>query len=175
MKTSVRGHLPSKPVDVPIEPWWHPQIGCITDDDMKSVTTAERDLIDKLIDSSGADSAGAFDYHCIHSLYRKGLIYLDVPIEKTDCVSVPPLEGFVMNRLMGDYLETLLYKVFVSLDDTTSVQELATLLQIDIEMAQRAVSMFCRLGFAHRKALDYDKLLQHPSWREFYQVPMKRC
>ncbi|CAG0921790.1 unnamed protein product [Notodromas monacha] len=35
-----------------------------------SVTTAERDLIDKLIDSSGADSAGAFDYHCIHSLYR---------------------------------------------------------------------------------------------------------
>ncbi len=58
--------------------------------------------------------------------HRKGLIYLDVPIEKDDYVAVPPLEGFVMNRLMGDYLETLLYKVFVSLDDNTSVEEVTS-------------------------------------------------
>ena len=38
-------------------------------------------------------------------------------------VSVPPLEGFVMNRVLGDYFETLLYKIFVSIDEHTSVAE----------------------------------------------------
>lgn len=39
------------------------------------------------------------------------------------CVSVPPLEGFVMNRVQGDYFETLLYKIFVSIDEQTNVAE----------------------------------------------------
>ena len=38
-------------------------------------------------------------------------------------VSVPPLEGFVMNRVQGDYFETLLYKIFVSIDEQTNVSE----------------------------------------------------
>ena len=38
--------------------------------------------------------------------YRRGLVYFDVPIEEKDNVIVPPLEGFVMNRVLGDYLET---------------------------------------------------------------------
>jgi hypothetical protein len=54
---------------------------------------------------------------------RKGLIYLEVPIEDSDYVVVPPLEGFVMNRVLGDYFETLLYKIFVSIDEHTSVAE----------------------------------------------------
>ena len=36
---------------------------------------------------------------------------------------VPPLEGFVMNRILGDYFETLLYKIFVSIDEYTSISE----------------------------------------------------
>lgn len=36
---------------------------------------------------------------------------------------VPPLEGFVMNRVQGDYFETLLYKIFVSIDEQTNVTE----------------------------------------------------
>ena len=36
--------------------------------------------------------------------YRRGLVYFDVPIEEKDNVIVPPLEGFVMNRVLGDYL-----------------------------------------------------------------------
>ena len=36
---------------------------------------------------------------------------------------VPPLEGFVMNRVLGDYFETLLYKIFVSIDEHTTVAE----------------------------------------------------
>lgn len=39
------------------------------------------------------------------------------------CCSVPPLEGFVMNRVQGDYFETLLYKIFVSIDEQTNVAE----------------------------------------------------
>ena len=39
------------------------------------------------------------------------------------CLSVPPLEGFVMNRVLGDYLETLLYKIFVSIDEHTPISE----------------------------------------------------
>lgn len=54
---------------------------------------------------------------------RKGLIYLDVPITAVDRVQVPPLQGFVMNRILGDYFETLLYKIFVSIDEHTTVGE----------------------------------------------------
>lgn len=45
-------------------------------------------------------------------------------------ISVPPLEGFVMNRVLGDYFETLLYKIFVSIDEHTPVSEVC-------------MSMFC--------------------------------
>ncbi len=50
-------------------------------------------------------------------------MYLEVPIDASDHISVPPLEGFVMNRVLGDYFETLLYKIFVSVDEKTSVGE----------------------------------------------------
>ena len=50
-------------------------------------------------------------------------MYLEVPIDDGDHISVPPLEGFVMNRVLGDYFETLLYKIFVSVDEKTSVGE----------------------------------------------------
>ncbi len=42
-----------------------------------------------------------------------------------DLLAVPPLEGFVMNRVLGDYFETLLYKIFVSIDEHTSVAEVS--------------------------------------------------
>jgi len=49
---------------------------------------------------------------------------------------VPPLEGFVMNRVQGDYFETLLYKIFVSIDENTSIAELSNILQVDIATAK---------------------------------------
>lgn len=57
--------------------------------------------------------------------FRKHFIYLEVPIQDDDYVTVPPLEGFVMNRVTGDYFETLLYKIFVSIDENTSVSEVS--------------------------------------------------
>lgn len=41
--------------------------------------------------------------------------------------AVPPLEGFVMNRVLGDYFETLLYKIFVSIDGNTPLSEVSPL------------------------------------------------
>ena len=73
-----------------------------------------------------------------------------------------------MNRVQGDYFETLLYKIFVSIDENTSVQELSTVLQIDLAMVQDAVSVYCRLGFAIKKTVD-DVLREidlHRSWQE---------
>ena len=37
-----------------------------------------------------------------------------------------------MNRVLGDYFETLLYKIFVSMDEHTTVGDMANLLQIDL-------------------------------------------
>lgn len=88
----------------------------------QSVDKAEHSLIDQLIDQ-GPCPAGHMDFPVVASLYRKGLIYFDVPIEDNDYVIVPPLEGFVMNRVLGDYFETLLYKIFVSIDENTTVAE----------------------------------------------------
>eukprot|EP01117_Protostelium_nocturnum_P017300 TRINITY_DN7024_c0_g1_i2.p1 TRINITY_DN7024_c0_g1~~TRINITY_DN7024_c0_g1_i2.p1 ORF type:complete len:584 (+),score=193.78 TRINITY_DN7024_c0_g1_i2:911-2662(+) len=87
-------------------------------------------------------------------LYNKGIIYLDVPINSDDYISVPPLENFVMNRVAGDYFENLLYKIFVSMDERTSVEKLAQVLDIDIELAKQAISMYCRLGFAKKKTVE---------------------
>ena len=41
--------------------------------------------------------------------------YLDILLETTDQVLVPPLEGFVMERVTGDYFEILVNKLFVPL------------------------------------------------------------
>lgn len=41
-----------------------------------------------------------------------------------------------MNRVAGDYFENLLYKIFVSMDERTSVEKLAKVLDIDIELAK---------------------------------------
>lgn len=51
-----------------------------------------------------------------------------------DIHPVPPLEGFVMNRVIGDYFENLLYKLFVSVDERTNVEQLASVLQMDVVM-----------------------------------------
>ena len=53
---------------------------------------------------------------------------------------VPPLQGFVMNRVQGDYFETLLYKIFVSIDEHTNIEELSSVLQVDLELVKVGVA-----------------------------------
>lgn len=171
VRRSARSLLPDKPdKNVPIEPWWLVNAGCITEDDVRSmVTPSERSIIDRLFIYDGLSNqilACDLDESHVRSLYLKGLIYLDVPIYDDDYIVVPPLEGFVMNRVTGDYFETLLYKIFVSIDQNTPVQELAKILEIDIRLVKNAVSMYCRLKFAYKKNIYIDIDKCHPSWRE---------
>ena len=81
----------------------------------------------------------------------KDLIYFEIPVLESDRVSFPPLEGFVMNRVQGDVIETLLYKIFLSANDDTSVDELATILQTNTKFVRQAVSLFIRFGLAKKK------------------------
>ncbi|KPJ04037.1 Protein FAM91A1 [Papilio xuthus] len=179
---AIRGLLPRVPLNIPMLPWWRVELGYVLEEDVKIATSqypnntlkltfcfqplseSEKALIDLLIDR-GSQTAGTLDYNVVKTLYRRGLIYLDVPITSADKVSVPPLKGFVMNRIAGDYFETLLYKVFVSIDEHTSVAELAAVLQVDCELVKQAVSLYCRLGFANN--LNPPPVApQHPSWKE---------
>ncbi|XP_068431956.1 protein FAM91A1 isoform X2 [Clinocottus analis] len=163
-RKSARDLLPAKPVEISVEPWWTAQTGYITEDDIRICSPGEKKAIDKMIDA-GPQLAGSMEYIVVLSLYNRGFIYLDVPISDDSCISVPPLEGFVMNRVQGDYFETLLYKIFVSIDEQTNVAELANVLEIDLDLVKNAVSMYCRLGFALKKGQVISSEQLHSSWK----------
>lgn len=158
--------LPRLPVHVHIEPWWRLDIGYVLETDIRMVTPAERSLLDDLIDF-GAQPTGKCDYQVVQSLYRKGLIYLDVPISGEDRICIPPLRNFVMNRVSGDYFENLLYKIFVSADEHMSIAELAQMLQLELDGVKQAVSFICRLGFAQRKHTEHESQQYHASWATY--------
>lgn len=162
--------LPRFPVRICIEPWWRIEVGYVLEADIRFVTTAERSLIDDLIDF-GSQTAGKCDYVVVHSLYRKGLIYLDIPISGEDRISIPPLRNFVMNRTSGDHFENLLYKIFVSADEYMTISELAQMLQVDLDLVKQAVSLLCRLGFSRRKEPVSDSpsidIKYHASWEQY--------
>ena len=163
-RRSYKELLPARPVtDVPILPWWVVQVGYVTEDDVRSLGKSEKTVVDQIIDN-GPCPCGQLDYNDVHSLYLQGLVYLDIIIEDNDYMLIPPLEGFVMNRVLGDYFETLLYKIFVSMDEHTTVSEMASLLEIDISQVKDAVSLYCRLGFAKKKNVELDNDQIHPSW-----------
>jgi hypothetical protein len=97
-------------------------------------------------------------------LYNKGLVYFEVPITNVDYVYVPTLDGFVMNRVQGDFLETLLYKIFVTLDGQMTPKDIAEVLDTDDELVRNAISVFCRLGFAKKRQTGVESMPLHASW-----------
>jgi len=173
-RKSYRDLLPTRPVSsLTILPWWVVQVGYITEDDVRSLTKPQKTVIDQIIDH-GPCPAGQLAYSEVHSLYLQGLIYLDILIDDKDHMVVPPLEGFVMNRVTGDYFETLLYKIFVSLDEHTTVSEMAALLQIELGLVKDAVALYCRLGFAKKKNCEVDSDTLHPSWYDQLEINKPR-
>ncbi len=56
-----------------------------------------------------------------------------ISVEDDDLIVVPPLKGFVMNRVQGDYFENLLYKVFVTINEHVNMTELTSVLQIPLQ------------------------------------------
>jgi hypothetical protein len=66
-----RSLLPPSPLPIPLEPWWTVHVGCVTDDDVKSVGADEKELVDKLVDRAGKGlRAGDLDLRVVHKLYR---------------------------------------------------------------------------------------------------------
>lgn len=155
--------LPKFPVRINIEEWWQVEVGLVLEADIKYVNEKERAVIDDLIDF-GSQSAGNIEFNVINSLYRKGLIYLDVPISGEDYISIPPLKNFIMNRITGDYFESLCYKIFVTADEHMKISELASLLQVQLDTVKHVISLFCRLSFAKLKTTREVSNL-HESWK----------
>eukprot|EP01134_Creolimax_fragrantissima_P005843 CFRG5843T1 len=164
--------LPSCPVAHKIGHWWIVHVGSVGDGDidvLMACSDQEKGIIDMLIDH-GPMVACEMDRNILERLTVKGLVYLRVPISDDDCISVPPLEGFVMNRVLGDYLETLLYKLFVTVNESTTIAELASILQIPTQLIKNAISVYCRLGFAVKKGTEKivrtDGREVHSSWHD---------
>eukprot|EP01113_Clastostelium_recurvatum_P032633 TRINITY_DN4219_c0_g1_i6.p1 TRINITY_DN4219_c0_g1~~TRINITY_DN4219_c0_g1_i6.p1 ORF type:complete len:867 (+),score=237.19 TRINITY_DN4219_c0_g1_i6:26-2626(+) len=149
----LRNLLPARSVEGEGEYWWVVHLGFVSEEDIKNSSDMEHATIDLLIDR-GPRQAGELDKETVKSLVSRGLIYFQVPVNNQDQIMVPPLEGFVMNRVLGDYFENLLYKIFVSIDERSTVQQLAEVLQVDVESVKQAISMYCRLGFAKKKNVE---------------------
>ncbi|EFO95782.1 hypothetical protein CRE_14036 [Caenorhabditis remanei] len=161
---TARELLPQKPAKMVIESWWMTNVGSILESDVKALSDEEKQVIDRLLDTNSAIPAGLLKYSVVTSLYDRGLVYFDVPVDDNDYIYVAPLDGFVMNRVLGDYFETLLYKIFVAIDDQTTVLEMSQILHINLQLVKNAISLFCRLGFARKRVTGAENLTIHTSW-----------
>ncbi|KAJ5080578.1 protein fam91a1 [Anaeramoeba ignava] len=146
--TYIKKLLPEEPIrpSSDIEPWW------------LSLPINSSKIIDELI-KTNLQPAGNFDFDSIHFLYSKGFIYTKVPVESTDYITIPPLKNFVMNRTSDDYFEKLLYQIFVTHDERLSIQQIASLLNLELNSVINAVSVYCRLKIAIKKISTKDVFL----------------
>jgi hypothetical protein len=149
-KNTIKSHLPTMEILSPIEHWWVVYVGFVSEDDIQKCSKVEHTIIDLIIDS-GPKLAGQLPKFAVQSLVQKGLVYLDIPVDANDQIVVPPLKDFVMNRVTGDYFENLLYKLFISIDERTTIEKLAKILDIDLQLVKQAASMYIRLGLAQKK------------------------
>ncbi|KAF9608538.1 hypothetical protein IFM89_009904 [Coptis chinensis] len=159
-KSIAKELLPTQPVDFATEPWWGVCLVNFTLEEFKKLTEEEMATIDKVCKEE-ANSYVLFDPDIIRGLFRRGLIYFDVPVYPDDRFKVSRLEGFVSNREQSyeDPIEELLYAVFVVSSENATVAELAATLQADLSQLQAAASFACRLGWAV-KLIDPASVLQ---------------
>uniref|UniRef100_A0A0N5CFV0 Protein FAM91A1 n=1 Tax=Strongyloides papillosus TaxID=174720 RepID=A0A0N5CFV0_STREA len=165
-KTNIKDLLPQRPINILIEPWFMIELGVVHDTELRSLSKKERDVMDLILDG-GSQLAGTLDKSVLQILYQKTMIYLSVPIQNEDYVYVPPLDGFVMNRVTGDCIETLLYKIFVAIDEQTTIKELSDVLDVDLQLVKNAISVFCRLGFAKKRVTGLENFALHKTWADY--------
>ena len=153
-KAAARDLLPAEPRSIELRSWWTVEAVAVTNDEMRRSRKKEIEMVDKLLTSGAALEVGELnDLETLISLYKRGLVYVDVPIAPDDRISIPPLENFVSNKSNRDddiSIEGVLYSVFVASSERASVGELANILEVDLERVLRAVSLGCRLGFAEK-------------------------
>ncbi|XP_020590898.1 protein FAM91A1 isoform X2 [Phalaenopsis equestris] len=162
-KSIAKELLPTQPVDFAVEPWWEVCLVNFTLEEFKKLTEEEMATIDKVCKEE-ANSFMLFDSSIVNGLYRRGLVYFDVPVHSDDRFKVSRLEGFVSNKEQSyeDPIEELLYAVFVVSSENATVAELASTLQADLFQLQAAASFASRLGWAV-KIIDPEAVLRSSS------------
>ncbi|XP_039065514.1 protein FAM91A1-like [Hibiscus syriacus] len=159
-KSIAKELLPTQPVDFSIEPWWCICLVKFTVEEFKKLSEDEKAMVNKICREE-ANAFVHFDPDIIKALYRRGLVYFEVPVYPDDRIKVFRLEGFISNKEQSyeDPIEELLYAVFVVSSEHATIAELASTLQADLRILQAAASFVCRLGWA-QKVIDPAYVLQ---------------
>eukprot|EP00033_Pygsuia_biforma_P002565 GCRY01002839.1.p1 GENE.GCRY01002839.1~~GCRY01002839.1.p1 ORF type:complete len:705 (+),score=91.39 GCRY01002839.1:66-2180(+) len=150
-KKIARSLLPTHPIQYDsYDPWWKVCVGHVPQQTYEAMPTHLKELLSILVHRPFP--IRMLEHDDIIQLNRLDVITFEVPVDEDDIVVVPPLDGFVMNRLGEDPLEALLYKVFISLDERTKAFEVADMLGVSLPRVLLALSLFCRLNLAKKNA-----------------------
>lgn len=71
----------------------------------RGLGASELDALQSVVAAGGSLLAGEVAREALAALYSAGLVRYSVPVDAADRIAVPPLQGFVMNRVGHDYLE----------------------------------------------------------------------
>jgi len=82
-KSIAKELLPTQPVEFSIEAWWGVCLVNFTLEEFKKLTEDETATIDKVCKEEG-NSFVLFDPHVVRGLYRRGLVYFDIPVYPDD-------------------------------------------------------------------------------------------
>ncbi|RZC87800.1 hypothetical protein C5167_028255 [Papaver somniferum] len=82
-KSIAKELLPTQPVDFAVEPWWGVCLVNFTLEEFKKLSEEEMATIDKVCKEE-ANAFVLFDSEIIRGLFRRGLIYFDVPVYPDD-------------------------------------------------------------------------------------------
>jgi len=162
-KGLVKDFLPELPKQLNPAPWWRVCVVNLGEVEYRTMSQAEAHACRLAANYADGVPYKLVDPSAVASLYVRGLVWFHVPIQSSDHISIPPLEGFVSNKTSNlssmdgiDPLETLLYHIFVAASERVSVSELADILNISIDQLKMGISMACRLGFCNKLAASDD-------------------
>jgi len=160
-KGLVRDFLPELPKQLNPAPWWRVCVVNLGEVEYRTMSQAEAHACRLAANYADGVPYKLVDPGAVASLYVRGLVWFHVPIQSSDHISIPPLEGFVSNKTSNlssvdgiDPLETLLYNIFVAASERVSVSELADILNISMDQLKMGISMACRLGFCNKLSDD---------------------
>jgi hypothetical protein len=145
----LRALLPQAPMKIPLQSWWRISTVPVPENKLAKLPASQRLSYERAaaLKAPGSELR-TFSEADIRSLYNEGLLYISIPLSPQDTVKLLTMENFVMNRVGGDYLEGLCYKSFISIDDRTTVEQLARMLAVDVSEIAKVLSLFIRLGLA---------------------------
>ena len=163
-KGLVRDMLPELPKQQNPAPWWRVCVVNLGEVEYRTMSPTESQVCRLAANHADGAPYKMLDPVAVSSLYARGLVWFNVPIQPQDHISIPPLEGFVSNKTSTlssvegiDPLETLLYQIFVAASERVSVLELSEILNIPIDELKVGIAMACRLGFCNKLVPAFDE------------------